>query len=438
MGLFDSKYLREYNSLMQKIDDLNEQNVRGYDTFKEYVLSDEIMMSYFRQLKKLERKYSKLHVDSFETFQKIIYEQLDDIYHKKLKEIKNIKDKEERKQKMIELKQNIEDSYGHCCDPQLNIILNDINTIFNCNENTKINKTQNEKAEDVLSDNSQRKLNYFNEEYNTYMKSCSFHISEAIECLNNNACINCGCVLDKQIKGNMKCPNCSNKIYVRTDMYSKKKLALSDKTIKDFEQYDKKIREILFFERIMKKKEFVYNEYMTEFKSIKNKSVNVRDIMWQFANKVGSDLDNSGYRIFMIASRKNKNDRVLENFSAIRFLKLAIQEYVTMYEIANYENKTEIALNLLTQIAYRDVQVVELDKEGDSFREFTIDDYISQIHSSLIVEFLDKNDYTIDDFKNIFLETKHPFILSRLSNNETWNYIEEALERQIKWNNQNK
>ena len=140
----------------------------------------------------------------------------------------------------------------------------------------------------------------------------------------------------------------------------------------------------------------------------------------------------------MIASRKNKNDRVLENFSAIRFLKLAIQEYVTMYEIANYENKTEIALNLLTQIAYRDVQVVELDKEGDSFREFTIDDYISQIHSSLIVEFLDKNDYTIDDFKNIFLETKHPFILSRLSNNETWNYIEEALERQIKWNNQNK
>ena len=438
MGLFDSKYLRKYKSLMQKIDDLNEKNVRGYDTFKEYVLSDEIMMSYFRQLKELERNYSKLRVDSFETFQKRIYEQLNDIYHKKLKEIKNIKDKEERNQKMIELKQNIEDSYGHCCDPQLNIILNDINTIFNSNENIKRNKTQNEKVEDVLSDNSQRKLKYFNEEYNDYMRSCSFNISEAIECLNNNACINCGCVLDTQIKGNRKCPNCSNKIYVRTDMYSKKKLELSDKTIKDFEQYDKKIRELLFFERIMKKKEFVYNEYMTDFKSIKNKSVNVRDTMWQFANKVGADLDNSGYKIFMIASRKNKNDRVLENFNAIRCLQLAIQEYVTMYEIANYENKTEIALDLLTQIAYRDVQVVELDKEGDSFRKFTIDDYISQIHSSLIVEFLDKNNYTIEDFKNIFLETKHPFILSRLSNNETWNYIEQALERQIKWNNQNK
>lgn len=119
---------------------------------------------------------------------------------------------------------------------------------------------------------------------------------------------------------------------------------------------------------------------MTEFKSIKNKSVNVRDIMWQFANKVGTDLDNSGYKIFMIASRKNKNDRALENFNAIRCLQLAIQEYVTMYEIANYENKTEIALDLLTQIAYRDVQVVELDKEGDVFRKFTIDDYIAQIH----------------------------------------------------------
>ncbi len=434
MGLFDSIYLKKYKSLMKQINELNEKNVKGYDTFKEYVLSDKIMMSYFRQLKELEKKYSKLHVDSFETFQKRIYEQLNDTYYKKLKEINRIEDKDDREKKIQELKQNIKDSYGHCCDPQLNIILNDINSKINNDENQKGNKT---KIIDISNNNSQRKLKYFDEEYYDYIRNCAFNLKEAKESLSNNACISCGCILDKQIKVNRKCPNCNNKIYIRTDMYSKEKLELSDKTLKDFEDYDKKIREILFFERIMKKNEFVYSEYMTDFEKIKYKSVSVRDIMWQFANKVASDLDNTGYKIFIIASKRNKTDRVLENFNAIRCLQLAIQQYVTMYEIANYENKSDIALDLLTQIVYRDVQVVELDKEGDSFRKFTMDDYISQIHSGLVLEFLDKNQYTIEDFKKIFLDTRHPFILARLSNEETWKYIEVALKRQLKWNNHN-
>ena len=304
------------------------------------------------------------------------------------------------------------------------------------------------KTESVTSSNSQRvnskqinnkprKLKYFNQEYNNLVNNSAFNLKEAIECFNNNACISCGNILDSQIKGNRKCPSCQNKIYVRSDVYSKQKLELCDDTIKDFEKYDKKVREILFCERIMKNKEYIYQNYIQEFLTIKNRNINVRDTMWQFANKLGSDLDNQGYKIFMKASLMNKHDRVLENCNAIRCLKLAIQEYVTMYEIANYKKQKDIALDLLSQIAYRDIQVVELDKEVDSFRKFTIEDYISEVHSALIIEFLDKNKYTIEDFKKVFLDTRHPFILPRLSNDDTWKYIEIALEKQLKWNKQN-
>lgn len=300
-----------------------------------------------------------------------------------------------------------------------------------------VTSTNSQRVNSKQINHKPRKLKYFDQEYNNLINNSAFNLKEAIECLDNNACISCGSILDSQIKGNRKCPNCQKKIYVRSDVYSKQKLELCDDTIKDFEKYDKKVREILFCERIMKNKEYIYQNYMQEFLTIKNRNINVRDTMWQFANKLGSDLDNEGYKIFMKASLMNRHDRVLENFNAIRYLKLAIQEYVTMYEMANYKKQKDIALDLLTQIAYRDIQVVELDKEGDSFRKFTIEDYISEVHSALIVEFLDKNKYTIEDFKKSFINTRHPFILPRLSNDDTWKYIEIALERQLKWNKQN-
>lgn len=286
--------------------------------------------------------------------------------------------------------------------------------------------------------NKPRKLKYFDQEYNNLVNNSAFNLKEAVECLNNNACISCGSILDSQIKGNRKCPSCQKKIYVRSDVYSKQKVELCDGTIKDFEKYDKKVREILFCERIMKNKEYIYQNYMQDFLTIKSRNINVRDIMWQFANKIGSDLDNDGYKIFMKASLMNKHDRVLENFNAIRCLDSATQEYVTMYEIANYENKKEIALNLLAHIAYRDIQIVALDEEGDAFRTFTEEEYLSKVHSAIIIEFLEKNKYDIEYFKQVFIEIRHPFILPRLSNEDTWEYIEKSLKVQIKWNNKNK
>lgn len=290
----------------------------------------------------------------------------------------------------------------------------------------------------IKKENNSKKLIYFNEEYERIKSTISFNLEEANQLFVKKVCCNCGCVLEKEIKGTKNCPGCKEKIYVRTDMISKRKLEIGEKDIKNFQKYDVEVRKILFMERIMKNKEYIYKNYMDLFYSLKQKNLNASDIMWQFSNKIGSELDNIGYKNFMNASKLKPTDRVLKNDDAIGILEQANLEYVTLYEIANYEKKNEIAFNLLTDIAYRDIQIVVLDKEGNQLREFKVEDYINKVHSALIMEFLEKNNYTINQFKNKFLENKHPFILPRLSNEETWEYIEKALKRQQKWNIKNK
>lgn len=266
------------------------------------------------------------------------------------------------------------------------------------------------------------------EEYEELKVSIPINLEEASRLFLNKVCCNCGCISEKEIKGTTKCPECKEKIYVRTDMISKKKLLIGEKDIEKFNKYDKKVREILFLERLMKNKEYIYRNYMQLFYSLKQKNLKASDIMWQFSDKIGSELDNIGYKNFINASKLKPTDRVLENDVSIGNLEQANLEYVTLYEIANYEKRNEIAFNLLTDIAYRDIQIVVLDKEGNEFHKFEIEDYINKVHSALIMEFLEKNNYTINQFKNKFLENKHPFVLPRLSNEETWKYIEKALK----------
>ncbi len=55
MGIMDAIYKSKYNTLIAKIDELNKKNSEGYKTFKEYVLSDDIMASYFSELKELQK-----------------------------------------------------------------------------------------------------------------------------------------------------------------------------------------------------------------------------------------------------------------------------------------------------------------------------------------------------------------------------------------------
>lgn len=280
------------------------------------------------------------------------------------------------------------------------------------------------------------KFYYFEEEYNEYINGCRFNIEEAKDFFNSNVCGSCGCVLDKELKANLNCPNCKKKIYVRTDIISKEKLELTDDTMSEFQKYDKKVRELLFFEKLMKRNEYVHNNYKELFSSLKEKMpLRPRDVMWRFGNEVFADLDIMGSKLFMQALKLPPQDRVLQGFDAIKCFSSSVQEMVLMYEVAEYKKQIDVAFDLLTNIVYRDVHLTVLDKEIDEFHKFTIDDYTSHVHSALVTKFLKKYDLSLEDFKKRFLESRHPFVLERLSNQECWKYVEIALKNQISYEN---
>jgi len=281
---------------------------------------------------------------------------------------------------------------------------------------------------------SESKLNYFNEEYMMLCNETPINFGEAGDYYQNNACCNCGCVIDNEIKSSKNCPSCKDKINVKTDIISKKKLFLTSSQLNDYEIYDKKAREILFMEKIMNQHQFIYNEYMDLFYSIKGSSPYIRDVMWKFVNKVGCELDNEGYKLFKLSESLKPADRVLKMFDIVNVFDRATLSYVALFEIANYKKQHDPAFSLLADIAYRDIQIVGLENEYINFHQTSMEDYISKVHSALIIEYLEKNNYTIKDFKTKFIETKHPFILSQLSNEESWQYIEKALKRQQQWN----
>lgn len=168
MGLLDGIYKKKYDILMNKIDNLNDKNSKGYKTFKEYVCADEIMKSYFDDLKNLESRYDKLHVYSYEKFESTVFEQLNRTYNYMLSEIIKNKDSELKKKKLEELKKDIESSYGHGWDKFINTILKDLN----------------EKCEDIdrytidFSKNENIDFNYNIDEEPLYNEIVEFVVSE--------------------------------------------------------------------------------------------------------------------------------------------------------------------------------------------------------------------------------------------------------------------
>ena len=61
---------------MKQIENLNKRNVQGYNSFAEYCIADDIMIGYFDELKKIEKRLPSLTVDSYDKFEQSTFEQL--------------------------------------------------------------------------------------------------------------------------------------------------------------------------------------------------------------------------------------------------------------------------------------------------------------------------------------------------------------------------
>ena len=153
MGLFMSKQ-EKFNSIMKKINDLNQQNENGYDNFYQYVYYDKVMMNYFDELKKLERNYSDLHVDSYEIFEQHIFEQLERIYNKMIIKIFKEEDLNIRKNKLEEFRIDIKKSYGYGFDKLLSKFSDDIDEKINNFDKYIIDDSYNNPLENEIDDNN--------------------------------------------------------------------------------------------------------------------------------------------------------------------------------------------------------------------------------------------------------------------------------------------
>lgn len=292
--------------------------------------------------------------------------------------------------------------------------------------NKEINHVK--KIDNYTNNKSKKKLIYFENVYKKCLYKYGLNLEELSQFYDSNACINCGCVLSNEIKGTRNCPECKSKIIVKTDMYSKKKILLSQDMLKSYEKYDKEVREILFMERLMNKKISIYNNYMNKFNELKQNEIsNARDIMYQFSNYVGTQLDNKAYKEYMYASRLKPQDRVLSSFDAILDFRKANQEYITLYSICMFEEKYNVAISLLTDIIYRDIQITALDIESNPYHKATNEDFKNNIHINQIKELIAKTNYSFEDFKKIFIEQRHPFILPKISNNDSWKFVQIAM-----------
>lgn len=290
----------------------------------------------------------------------------------------------------------------------------------------------------TVNKTKQIKLKYFYDVYVRCLSKYNFDIDELAHFYYSNICINCGCVLDSNIKNSGICPECKNKIIIKTDMYSKRKVMLNPEMLRTYNRYDKEIREILYMERLMKKKESLYINYFDLFKKIKgNEYSNSRDIMWQFLNQVAADLDNKAYKKYMYAMKLNQQDRTLESFNAILDFRKANQEYATMYRICMYEEKYNVAISSLTDIIYRDIQIVILDAQSNPYYKTKVDDFINAVLIRIpdVYDLINKSDYSLNDFKETFLKQRHPFILPKISNEKSWEYVEKAIKKYGKYKN---
>ena len=92
------------------------------------------MIKYFNELKLLEKHLPSLTVDSYERFNEKVFEQLKEIYNKRLNEITNFKDFDINSiellniklKKLAYLRKELLLGYGHKCDKMLGFFVNDI------------------------------------------------------------------------------------------------------------------------------------------------------------------------------------------------------------------------------------------------------------------------------------------------------------------------
>ena len=281
---------------------------------------------------------------------------------------------------------------------------------------SKESKTQ---VKAITRKSSLDKIQYFKNYMDDWLQEDYNIFNEEYSFFENNCCPNCGCVLEIKIETSKKCPKCKEKIILRTNKLTSKKLLLSEKKATEYDKHDKKRSEIIYFENIIFKRQYVYSSYMDKFDELKSKTQDPRNVVYPFVNYVGSQIDNIAYKKYMKIINLSEGDMALESFEVIRQFNLANMQYFLLAEIADYKGHKDVALDTYATAAYRGVQISILDSIANPYHEVKTVDIMGNIFPGIILKFLKESGYTLDDFKSSFLQNRHPFILEQISNEES-------------------
>ena len=282
-------------------------------------------------------------------------------------------------------------------------------------------------AKRITRRSSLDKVQYFKEYMESWLQEDYDAFNEEYIYYDNNCCPNCGCVLNTKIQSSKKCPECKEKIVLRTNKLTSKKLLLSEQKAYEYDKHDKKRSEIIYFENIISKSQYVYSDYMNKFYELKSKAPDPRNVVYPFVSYVGSQIDNIAYKKYMRIINLPEGDMALESFEVIRQFNLANMQYFLLAEIADYKGHKDIALDTYATAAYRGVQISILDSIANPYHEIKTIDIMGNVFPGMILKFLEESGYKLDDFKNNFLNNRHPFILEQISNEESWPYVEDTI-----------
>ena len=128
----------------------------------------------------------------------------------------------------------------------MNGIIEIIKKIFN-NSNSVLNNTNKTIATKPRKSNIIETHNmFFEDEWKEWFNNDKTIFEYEYSCFQNNACPNCGVVLDKQISSSKKCQECNKKMVVRTNYKTKQKLIIGEDKIDSYNKLDLKRKEIKF------------------------------------------------------------------------------------------------------------------------------------------------------------------------------------------------
>lgn len=276
-----------------------------------------------------------------------------------------------------------------------------------------------------------KKYTFFDKELSSLIKKSEYEFYDNYILFLNNCCPSCACVMDNQITRTIFCPNCKEKIIVRTNKLNRKKLLLNEKQIRQYDIFEKRIKEIHFCEKYISAINSMYPDYMDKFYSLKleNPKLSVRDYAFLFENWLYVKLDCEAYREYTEGLKLNFKDKVLKCDRAIWKLKGSNNIFRYMIELTKFEGKDDATLEMIFNLLYRNVNIAYLPYyhyENRPYNEAQFYADIYDVSMTFLYKYIEKHNLDIEKLKSAFMNSSVSFVMDIIDKEKAWILIVDA------------